>query len=373
MAAPEYTTCVDRAAYQDPGLPPSDPGFFGGIAGLIANGGLDLLLRTCDYMLHGKLVCLGGDQCAIGRVASFETVADKSGLDTIDNDFSINLALCPNPLSGLKVGEAARLDNHKNAVANKQGSLIAEQPGMPLPRETESNANKRLSDRFTGTFVKIHTILMLGNPIPEKIANESNSDTWHLPALHCEIEGNRAGYVCAAANALLGPIHNTVCKVPFFGGFICFVLTVLASPFLAAIAAILASAWVAGSGDNRDFDGGGDLKADDLVVIRGRWVYDAGHTGWNELHPVKHIQKIPDDAACQWATFDDLRVRWCGEIAKIPPTPPVPPAPGTKPQGLTPDQDKTWDEQTKPENRWFFHPLVDGCEPDRDDPRPPIG
>ena len=173
MAAPEFTTCVDRTAYEDPGLPPSDPGFFGGIWGLITNGGLDLLLRTCDYMLHGKLVCLGGDQCAIGRVASFETVADKSGLDTIDNDFSINLALCPSPLSGLQTGEAKRKDNHASAVLDKQGSLIAEQTGMPIPRETEPNPNKKLSERFTGTFVKIHTILMLANPIPEKIANES--------------------------------------------------------------------------------------------------------------------------------------------------------------------------------------------------------
>ena len=125
----------------------------------------------CDYLLRGKLVCLGGDRCAIGRVANIETVDDKSGFDKLDNDFSINLALCPDPLSGLQPGAANRIANYNAAVANKQGELIKEQPGMPVPRE--SPGSDQPSDRYAGTFVKIHTMLTLDNPIPEDIANKS--------------------------------------------------------------------------------------------------------------------------------------------------------------------------------------------------------
>jgi len=368
MPAPEYTTCVDRKDYHDP----TPSGFFGSLGALIAQGGFELLLNICEYLLHGKLVCLGGDRCAIGRVASFETVDDKSGFEKIDNDFSINLALCPDPLGGLQPGVAHRIDNYKAAVANKQGDLIEEKGQMPFPREggpggsTENNP-PRPSERYAGTFVKIHTILSLSNPIPEKIANESESDTWHLPILHTEIEGDRTAYVCAAANALWAPLHNTVCQIPFIGGFLCFLITIALLPFLPIAIAILTAAWAAGSNDNRDFDGGGDLKADDLVVIRGRWVYDAGHQGWNELHPVKHIQKIPDDAVCQWESFDDLGGRWCSEVGKIPHTPASATAP---PKDASSVQKQTWDVQIRPENRWYFHPLVDGCM-SQDEPKTP--
>jgi hypothetical protein len=364
MSAPSYTTCVSPNSYKDPNLPKGN--FLTSLGMVIAQGGFDLLLRICDYILHGKLVCLGGDRCAIGRVASFETVDDKSGFDKLDNDFSINLALCPNPLSGLQAGSAHRVSNYESAVANKQGELIEERPGTPKPRE--GSDDQKPSPRYAGTFVKIHNMLTLDNPIPEEIANESDATTWHLPVFHTEIEGNRAAYVCATANAIWGPIHNTVCKIPLIGGFICTVLTILLAPFIAAALALLSAAWVAGSNDNRDFDGGGDLKADDLVLIFGRWVYDAGHGGWNELHPVKHIQKIPDESACKWENFDALHERWCKEIGKVP-------------QGLgglagppadsTQQQQETWDSQTRPENRWFFHPLVDGCEPDDETYTPP--
>jgi len=367
MAAPQYTTCVDRTAYRDPGLPPSDAGFFENLWAVLSGGGLDFLIKVCDYILHGKLVCLGGDRCAIGRVASFETVDDKSGFDKLDNDFSINLALCPNPLSGLQPGIKNRIPNHLGEVANKQGELIKEQPGMPTPSELETVSQKAISPRFTGTFTKIHTFLSLSNPIPEKIANESDSTTWHVPVFHCEIEGERAKLVCAAANALWSPISNTVCKIKIFGipigKALCTLITYALLPY---IAGVLAAAWVAGSNDNRDFDGGGDLKADDLVLIRGRWVYDAGHQGWNELHPVKHIQKIPDEQVCTWERFDELRDRWCGETAKVPPHAFA--TPGAKPQDMTPEQEAVYDAQLAPENRWVFHPEIDGCEPSDQEP-----
>ena len=77
MSAPQYTECVDRAAYEDPGFGPE---IFVAVAGLvyaIGTFGISLifsmvaamsaLMKVCDYILYGKLVCLEDDRCAVGR------------------------------------------------------------------------------------------------------------------------------------------------------------------------------------------------------------------------------------------------------------------------------------------------------------------
>ena len=34
----------------------------------------------------------------------------------------------------------------------------------------------------------------------------------------------------------------------------------------------------------------GSLDGGAVVVVTGDWVYDSGHAGWNEIHPVKSCQ-----------------------------------------------------------------------------------
>ena len=101
-------------------------------------------------------------------------MADKSGFEKLDIDFSINMALYPAPLSSLQADEAHRIDNYNAAVVNKQGELIKEQNDMPHPRERTTG--QKPSPKYSGAFVKIHTILSLSNPIPEDIANESGAE-----------------------------------------------------------------------------------------------------------------------------------------------------------------------------------------------------
>src|SRR5207249_2529415 len=106
------------------------------------------------------------------------------------------------------------------------------------------------------------------------------------------------------------------CRIKLFGipigRWICSLLSTLFAPL---VLAAMVAAWIAGSSDNRDFEGAGDLNPGDVVVIHGRWVYDAGHTGWNELHAVLSLQKIGDTvdaaAAGNLADFPDLRQRCC--------------------------------------------------------------
>src|SRR5215470_13299739 len=51
----------------------------------------------CHWWLGGRLVCLDGDQTAVGMVISTEPPGEKSFPGSLDTDFSINLLLPPNP------------------------------------------------------------------------------------------------------------------------------------------------------------------------------------------------------------------------------------------------------------------------------------
>jgi hypothetical protein len=360
---PEYTTCVLPADYRDPPLP-KEGSALGSIEGLFTS--LSLLEDTCDYMLHGKLVCLDDSRCAIGHVVGFETVADKSFPDTIDNDFSINLLLAPWDLELFTYH--TRKEGYdlvaNDTQPNSQGYLISERPGMPVPREanekswgiTEPGSTTEVvhSLRYGGTFVTF----------PDKTWITYNPPDWSrgapydVPALHCEIEGERAHLVCETLDALSHPLPGmkAFCKANWFTGLLCKIVQWFLTPF---IAPAIAAAWAAGANDNRDYQGGGSLQRGDLVAIGGRWVYDAGHDGQNELHPVRTIQRLTEDSAADPADFD----KWCRRIGEVP---------GTTAEPLTTEQQTVANEQRQPWSRWVFHPAIDGCARPEQPPEPPV-
>jgi hypothetical protein len=360
MSPPIYTTCVNPADYREPDVPEGD--FLQSLGSAIAIGGFEVLKNACDYMLHGKLVCLGGDMCAIGRVGGFETVDDKSGMDKLDNDFSINLVLCPVDLGVFKRGDDQLIGNYNLAILGPQGWLITERPGMPIPRET--SADQKPSLRYSPTHVGFDDFTF-GTPVVPLAAGQQQIP---IPVFHCEIEGNRAITVCTAFHQFWDPISDSICDfnplgIPF-GKLACFIISLAVAP---VVAAIFATAWIAGSNDNRDFDGAGSLTVGQTVVITGRWTYDASHQGWNEFHPVKSVHAIDDPGICDWATFGDLQARWCPRTLEVPP----PSDPGKRPQDMTPGQGAIYDAQLDPANRWILHPSVDGCQPQ--EPPPPGG
>ena len=101
-----------------------------------------------------------------------------------------------------------------------------------------------------------------------------------------------------------------------------------------------------------------------VVVVTGDWIYDSGHAGWNEIHPVKACQVIGHLKADQgWDTFvyhdngtgldftlaskenvERLRDFWCGML-----------------KGAQDAEDGG--SRDDPANDWVIHPLVDGCKP----------
>jgi hypothetical protein len=51
--------------------------------------------------------------------------------------------------------------------------------------------------------------------------------------------------------------------------------------------------------------------------------------------------------------------RWTDLVTDVPPRDPD----GGRPDGMTPEQEATYDGQRQPEHQWVLHPLVDGCDP----------
>jgi hypothetical protein len=248
--------------------------------GIIAVGALyGAVEALCDQLLR-KQACLGGDRCAIGRVIS----ANRKSPFFIDNDKTFNLLLAPHPDG---VSDATLLND------GLQGTLVAQQA-----------STNHLG--FTG--------------YPDRTPGGSQ-------LLHCEIEG--AGYhnhcIAFRVGAIAIGIAVGICYAfppacPY---------ALLAGLLIALLAYLLASLFT----DDPDYEdaavnpeSGTIESADpetglggDCVAVTGRWIYDLAHDGWNELHPVLTLQKLPRDqcrADGDVAAFAELLKTWCGMIGQ---------------------------------------------------------
>jgi hypothetical protein len=266
------------------------------------------------------------------------------------------------------------------APAEPQGAMLKQQDGMPIPHEDESD-DKRLTDRFSGYYSEYPDANYLAYDPSHSPFQVPGSDgpAFRAPALHLEAEGDRVCNVCAVISAFtLGPVGKAICSAKFLGipvgSIACHIIGFLLLPFMPAVlAALLAAigvAWAASRDGNQDDPRtdtlGGELNFGDLIVATGRWVYDAGHTGWNEFHPVKTVQKI-DPKAYVPDNVADQRARWCGMLAQVPPF--TPPGSGPPPTDMNPGQTQVWNNQRQPENQWYLHPEIDGCRPTEPPPR----
>lgn len=308
---------------------------------LLLPGGMMTIASVCGFLLGGKLICLGHDKCAVGQVVELEPPGyGKSFPETIDNDYSINISLGPH-----KAGHA-----DKDVVANDQahGYLIAEPD---------------FAEEIGFDFKGYHTLNKGAHPV--------NSPVISMPVLHCEFEGGRIVSVCDALSAMgtLIALGALFCAIPFIGWIACAIAAII-------IAIVLLAAWH-GAHDGTPDDanpGMGELHVDqDYVIVRGDWTLDTGHEpGWNELHPVTHVQKV-----------QPLRVY--GPDCKELPPPQSPISPPWKEGSTTaavnsfklyldwaceqthrPREPEVQDEQKHPRSRWCLHPDVDGCEPEEE-------
>ncbi|MBS1133678.1 MAG: hypothetical protein H6R02_819 [Burkholderiaceae bacterium] len=421
---PQYTSCVEAADFSTPstailatlgalvvvgGIAAL---FSAGIGALIAIAALVQLLRyVLNFMLNGKLICLhrtspncdcgagGNTICAIGEVADTEGVGeDKNPIEDVDNDYAMNVILAPFNmrafaannvgLSTAEIPQAIKDKNHSIAAASTQpqGDLLHRELPPPVPAEEETLLNDK---PLTGTGY-YRTMIGLDNgdyhawteligrdygwfgigPDQKKLWADYVMDVknalqhpkiFPVPVLHCEFEGTRIRDMLAAIEAF--SFGGKWCKSNWFTRGLCSVLQTIFAP-LALIA--VGIAWAAAD-DGNDADavvGGGHVATKDWVVLRGRWAYDGGHTGWAEVHATRYVQKIDRfDVPTDPTRFSAYQKSWCERLSEVPHGD----DPATHP--LTPAQQTVADNQQSPENQWVLHPDVDGCEPD--DPHKP--
>ena len=341
MTYKQYTQCTGKEDFSPLNRPLQTIGGIGGLVAMVASiilsaiggallssvgaalwlagatAGYLVIIATFKYLLGGKLICLGGDRSAVGTVVGIEPASSKGFPDNLDNDYSFNLLLAP---YGPK--DTALLENEKYEPANLptiNASALAFQDQLVLGQEPS----------------KFHGVPFSGYP-----------DYPNISLLHCEIEGSRihdtyhaflAAWAVMVAAALAAIALGAI---PMIG----WLLAILAMLLGALIGgAIVAGTWLlADDGKVSDVDPGlGDLHKGDILFVLGAWTYDAGHndegTGWNELHPIKYIQKLD-------------RLPTEGETKKI------------EAGVLDAQTPQVRGNQLKGQNRWTIHPTIDGCQ-----------
>lgn len=280
-----------------------------GLAGAVTGFVYGLAEGLQERYENQRLICISPDECAVGRIAYHKTGPSKGFPEAIDNDFTMNLILIPHAL-----------DTDQDTVFNDgaQGQRLLRRQFMDLSYEGYDPPNA---------------------------------------TMHCEFEGSRLRSVVNAFKTAAPFLGAAACACLFVPWYVCLLL-------ILAILAIAGLAGWFGGEDGSPADAAtdpesGTLEDGDCVVVRGAHVYDAGHCeGWHEIHPVLHVQKIcgKDDTACLSVDcfeadptdpavqqgVNDLVSRWCGELGQ-------------------PQEPDVILRQKAPENRWVFHPDVDGC------------
>lgn len=353
MSYRQYTKCISATDYV-PLLVYMIP--FGGVS--LAIVGLEIIfglfvpglmiavlwaiIGYCNWWLYGRLICLGGDVCAVGFALEVDTPSGKSGFDRFDTDYCVSIVLPPNVVgdSRAQVQSSAPL-----------GYLVAEQPGV---------AARSLS--FTGLLI---TKFSNGDPYGGQFVTA---------VLHNEFEGGGVYDLLQACYAALGfaAAAAATCSIPIIGWAICLILSIISGAITLAGIINALNDEANPSDVNPNISSihpanSPDGEGADVLMFQGTWVYDALHSGWNEIHPVKACQIIGSMIDQGWSeiqvgnpknphflSIPDINAfvsSWCGLVATIT-------APGTVAnQALT-------------QNQWNLHPLVDGCQPPYQNPPP---
>jgi hypothetical protein len=283
MAFQKYTQCenvgdFDAADYAQKTLF-TNIGFVSKVfvvVALIAIGGvllpaalvaaLLLVIAYCNWWLNKRLICLGGDRCAIGLLVSVEPPSEKTGFDSIDTDYSVNLLPAPHSLGW---GQAP------SDLDGIQGDLMKQQP-------TTANA------KIAGV---IETFPFKGMTV--KAGSDGAPTVYQQPVLHAEFEGGGVKKLKDAAEAALpfAVLAAAACSIPF-------PLFTLICLVLAAIATVITIAGFSSALQDRGTPTDVNPKLDelhrhvDILFVKGEWVFDSAHEGWNELHPVKTCMRI---------------------------------------------------------------------------------
>jgi hypothetical protein len=313
---------------------------------ILAIGAVSYLIAYLQWWLHGRLICLSDeDQCVIGVAISKPSVKalQKGG----DNDASFNVALAPSRVELLA---------DKDPNSDDQFSTR-----LPEPKEHywENAADPNVGNKQQGKIVEPNA-QVLG------VGRGYVSDDGHvryLKAIHCEFEGSGIQDLLDWAHATLA-LLLAIAALSAFPGLGLF-LTLLAL-LLSLIGAGAAALGGLNPGDPQDVLGNmGAIATTDIVIVKGNWVYDSLHDGWNEIHAIHACQVIgsmPDGKT--WPAQIDTPDGFT-DILGLDTPENVARAIGVWCLALRQAEDaEDGGNRDDPQNNWVLHPLVDGCSRD---------
>ncbi|MGE0813269.1 MAG: hypothetical protein AB7O28_06860 [Vicinamibacterales bacterium] len=334
MAAKHYTSCTSASDYVD--LSFTAIGFrniflmllsgeflawiavvlLGGPALLYAIAFFASAVVYLDWWLHGRLICLGHDQCVVGVITGLGPAdpVEKGG----DNDFSMNVLLAGSPVT-----YAEPTQKYWTSV---QGHIVAEHPD----------------------------VLAIGRAY---VQDEGHKQ--YVTSLHSEFEGDGIAELLKWAKVILALLIAAL-FVPDVLRAILILLAVFLT-LVNIVDVVTAPPALQGAGNPLDVDPRLIIGKGDIVAVKGTWVYDSLHHGWNEMHPVLACEVVGRLPLPKMDVIHDPPVTW--------------PPPFDTDAGITAfvqrwcagikDADDAVDGGSgdDPANGWVVHPLVDGCKP----------
>jgi hypothetical protein len=409
MSYVQYTKCVGVKSKVSP-VNPKIAVVLAAITTLVVGGGLTpytaiplllIIIGYCLWWLYDRLICLGGDRCAIGLLGTVEPPESKSDFDKFDTDYSINLVLAPHQYQELPPGYL--------------GTPLPPPPTGTDPKEwaeekfKEAMHRQIADDGMQGVLIKETNTTgdektVFSTKRYDFQGYFSTIGGWSVkysfqPYLHCEFEGGGVIDLLHAAEAALAfaTAAAIACAIPVVGWVVCAILSAVA--LIITLVGIFAALNDKGKPSVYDPATGQTSSAlhpgQDILFVKGTWVFDTAHEGWNEIHPIKECQLVAkaryeeadvvdwDNAIAsymvaqgrwQWDPTDPASLKplkldgppkgvdwtnwvqsWCDHVATI----------------STP---LTVDNQGRPEHKWQIHPAIDGCRPARGggDPSPDI-
>jgi hypothetical protein len=370
MAYKQYTSCVKPSNFKDISFASTGGILFmtlgaftflvffvsliAAIYAAIATGGVSLkptlialsiliaeLITFLYWWLNGRLICLGDDErnCAIvGMVIGHgpSSTQKKAG----DDDYTMNILL---PLSPFRYDEnpdekgdyfGLRFFNKELFWNTPQGYTIKEN-----------------SD-----------ILNIGRGYPE------SENSRYVKALHCEFEGSGIRNILNDAIAVQALLLFAILSPPIIDLLASILILIII--FISAATNVFKDTPSFGSGNPLDVGlNPAELHDGDIVVVKGEWIYDSLHIGWNEIHPVKYCRKIKsgrenlsgfssENDGWSFYEFNDTETN---EIYKLDTIDNVKKLISQECEAIKGAEKAEEDgNRDNPEHDWKIHPLIDG-------------
>lgn len=353
MAFRQYTSCVKPASF-DPTFAGNEGLIVAAVVGAIfalsllvalfflplliaAIAALMYLLTYLTWWLYGRLICLQDDDACVIGVAlggASSNPRKKGG----DDDASFNMVLAP-----------SRVDVFADKDPNSDDKFSTR---LPEPKE------HYWSNPLQGHIVTPNDQVLSINR--GYVADEGHVS--YLKAIHCEFEGSGIRNLMAWAGSVLAVLIAAAAasSIPGLGTFLAWIAIVMTIFF-----GFTAATDPLNPGDPRDVGiNEGELVAGAIVMVKGNWVYDSLHDGWNEIHAIHACQII--------GAMEDSKT-WPKQIKD----PQDPNAVVDLDLGTVPGVERAigmWclairqaedaeggGSRDDPVNNWVVHPLIDGC------------